>query len=186
MINLDAIHKDNIKNEPFEHLLLDFVDPKYIKSVYDEYIEHLETFNVCEYTNMVSVGRHPVQEILEEYKDEIIQKVNKLWNLDVVSISMGTNMFKGDSELDIHNDYNYDGNFYIPARGILYLNKDKVFGTHLHKDEDQPGIEVGGNPGQLLLFKVSENSWHSAGVNTNLDYRFTSNWLLNREGSPHQ
>lgn len=186
MINVDTIHKDNILNEPFEHLLLDFVDPEFIMSVYDEYVDNLTTFDVCEYTKMVSVGRHPVQEILEEYKNKIIEKVNDLWDLDIVSISMGTNMFKGDSQLDVHNDYNYDGNFSIPARGILYLNKEKVFGTHLHKDGFGEGIEAGGNPGQLLLFRVTENSWHSAGVNTTADYRFTSNWLLNREGSPHQ
>jgi len=41
-------------------------------------------------------------------------------------------------------------------------------------------------PGQLLLFKVSENSWHSAGVDIKSDFRITINWLLNREGSPHQ
>ena len=32
MINLDAIHKDNIIHEPFEYMLIDFVDADFVKS----------------------------------------------------------------------------------------------------------------------------------------------------------
>ena len=44
-------------------------------------------------------------------------------------------MFDKNRELDTHNDYNYDGNFYIPARGIIYLNDEKEFGTNIYETE---------------------------------------------------
>ena len=68
---------------------------------------------------------------------------------------------------------NVDKVYILEDRGILYINGNDCF-------------EFLQNLITNNLNKVSENSWHSAGVNTNLDYRFTSNWLLNREGSPHQ
>jgi hypothetical protein len=95
-------------------------------------------------------------------------------------------MFDENSELDTHNDYNYDGNFFIPARGIIYLNDEKIFGTSIYETERGEPTEIGGSPGQLFLFKVSKNSWHSAGKDIKSDFRITCNWLLNREGSPHQ
>ena len=129
---------------------------------------------------------HPVQELIEEYLDEIVNRINDVWNLDVVTCTQSTSLFDKTSELDTHNDYNYDGNFSIPARGIIYLNDEKVFGTNIYKEERGEPTEIGGHPGQLFLFKVCENSWHSAGVETKSDFRITCNWLLNREGSPHQ
>tara|TARA_R110000772_G_scaffold92421_13_gene189254 strand:- start:1024 stop:1590 length:567 start_codon:yes stop_codon:yes gene_type:complete len=185
MINIEAINKDNIIHEPFDHLLIDFVDADVIKSLFSEYMENLTTFGICKDTKRVAVGRHPIVDILEDYKDQIIDKVNKLWDLDVVSISMGTSMFERNSEIDTHNDYNYDGNYSIPARGILYLNDKKVFGTKIYEDQHGPGKEVGGHPGQLLLFKVSKKSFHSAGLDTKSTGRIACNWLLSRADSPH-
>jgi len=184
MINLDAIHKDNIIHEPFEYMLIDFVDADFVKSSYKKFkesysiIESFDEFNI--------LMPHPVQELLEDYKDRIVKKVNEVWDLDVVSCSMSTSMFDENSELDTHNDYNYDGNFFIPARGIIYLNDEKIFGTSIYETERGEPTEIGGSPGQLFLFKVSKNSWHSAGKDIKSDFRITCNWLLNREGSPHQ
>lgn len=183
MINLDLISKKNLNYQPFEHLLINFIDESFIKSVYDNYVENLKRFNVCKYTNIVSVSEHPVEKLLKENEHKILEKINNLWELDTVSIDMGVTLFDKNSQLDTHNDFNYDGNFSIPVRGILYLNKVKVFGTKLHQTQKDQGIEVGGNPGELLLFKVSENSWHSAGVNTDADYRIVSNWIVNSKNS---
>ncbi len=183
MINLDAIHKDNIKYEPFEHLLVDFIDADFVKSAYKEYKE--STVVVTKFDEFNNMFPHPAQDLLDQHRDEIVRRVNDLWHLDIATVSMSTAMFDKNSKLDVHNDYNYDGNFSIPARGIIYLNEEKVFGTSFHEYEDGPGKEMGGMPGQLLLFKVSPNSWHSAGVDVKSDFRITCNWLLNRVGSPH-
>ena len=186
MINIEAISKCNLIKDPFEHLLIDFIDKEYVKNIYKEYIKNLERFNVCEYTNIVSVSEHPVKPLCKKYEKQILFKINELWDLNVVSIDMGITMFDKNSELDTHNDYNYDGNFSIPVRGILYLNDEKVFGTKLHRSENDLGFEVGGFPGQLLLFKVSENSWHSAGIDTSKDERIVCNWIVNNEYSNYE
>ena len=185
MINIDAINKDNIIHEPFEYMIIDnFIDSEFIKSSYDKFKESHQVLD--KFDEFSVLYPHPVIDILEKYKQQIIDKVNEVWDLNIVTISMSTSMFDKTSELDTHNDWNYDGNFSIPARGIIYLNDKKVFGTNIHEQEDGPGKEIGGHPGQLLLFKVDENSYHSAGIDIKDDFRICCNWLLNREGSPHQ
>lgn len=195
MTNIDAINKDNIIHEPFEHMIIDnFVDSEFIKSSYEGFKKsHKVLDKFDEFSILYS---HPVIDILEEYKQQIIDKVNEVWDLNIITISMSISMFDKTSKLEPHNDYNYDGNFSIPARGILYLNKEKVFGTNIHErgslalyqsgKDLGPGKEIGGHPGQLFLFKVDENSFHSAGIDIKDDFRICCNWLLNREGSPHQ
>ncbi len=184
MINIDSINKNNLITDPFEYMCIDFVDTDFVKSAYKDYKENFEI--QTQFDEFSIVNPHPVQELLEDYKDQIVKKVNEVWDLDVVTCTMSTSMFDENSKLDTHNDYNYDGNFSIPARGIIYLNDEKIFGTNIHEDEKAPGKEIGGSPGQLFLFKVSENSYHSAGLDIKSDFRITCNWLLNREGSPHQ
>ena len=39
MINIDAINKDNIISEPFEYMLIDFVDADFVRSSYKDYKE---------------------------------------------------------------------------------------------------------------------------------------------------
>ena len=185
MTNIDAINKDNIIHEPFEHMIIDnFIDSEFIKSSYEGFKKSHKVLD--KFNEFRTLSPHPVIDILEEYRQQIIDKVNEVWDLNIITISMSISMFDKTSRLDPHNDYNYDGNFSIPARGILYLNKEKVFGTNIHEQEDGPGKEIGGHPGQLLLFKVDENSYHSAGIDIKDDFRICCNWLLNREGSPHQ
>jgi hypothetical protein len=47
---------------------------------------------------------------------------------------------------------------------VLYL--DDICGTTFHSDiTGSDPIEVGGKSNQLLLFKVSNNSFHSVGLN---------------------
>jgi hypothetical protein len=184
MINIDAIKKDNITSKPFEYMLIDFVDADFVRSSYKDYKENFEI--QTQFDEFSIVNPHPVQELLEDYEEQIVSKVNDVWDLDIVSCSMSTSMFDKNSELDTHNDYNYDGNFFIPARGIIYLNDEKEFGTNIYETERGEPTEIGGSPGQLFLFKVSKNSWHSAGKDIKSDFRITCNWLLNREGSPHQ
>ena len=184
MINIDSINKNNVITEPFEYMCIDFVDADFVKSSYKEFKENFTIHEQFDEFNILHP--HPVQEHLEAYKQQIVDKVNEVWNLDIVTVSMSTSMFDKNSKLDTHNDYNYDGNFSIPARGIIYLNDEKVFGTNIHEEERAPGKEIGGSPGQLFLFKVSANSYHSAGLDIKSDFRITCNWLLNREGSPHQ
>ena len=184
MINLDAINKHNVIKEPFEYMCIDFIDRDYVKESFNEF---KQTYKIeVEFDEFKLTSPHPVQELIDEYRDEIVNRINNVWNLDVVTCTQSTSLFDKTSELDTHNDYNYDGNFSIPARGIIYLNDEKVFGTNIYKEERGEPTEIGGHPGQLFLFKVCENSWHSAGVETKSDFRITCNWLLNREGSPHQ
>lgn len=177
MIKYNEIKKENISYNPWEHILIDdFVDPYYIKRVYSSYVGDMQILQRFEEFNIVS--SHPVQEIISVYDEILLDKINLLWNTKCTQMCISTNMFDNHSELAPHNDYNYDGKFAIPVRGILYIDQEKVFGTQMHTVEDDEGIEVGGNPGQLLLFPVSPVSFHSAGVNVKAHRRFTTNFFF--------
>ena len=152
MINLDAINKNNVIKEPFEYMCIDFIDRDYVKESFNKF---KQTYKIeVEFDEFKLTSPHPVQEFIEEYLDEIVNRINDVWNLDVVTCTQSTSLFDKTSELDTHNDYNYDGNFSIPARGIIYLNDEKVFGTNIYKEERGEPTEIGGHPGQLFLFKV--------------------------------
>lgn len=177
MIKYNEIKKENISYTPWEHILIDeFVDPYFIKTVYNEYAGNVQI--LTKHAEFNSVNTHPVQKIIAVYEEILLDKINSLWNTKCTQMRISTNMFDNQSELGPHNDFNYDGKFAIPVRGILYVDQEKLFGTHLHVDEHSEGLEYGGNPGQLLLFPVSPISFHSAGVNVKVHRRFTVNFFF--------
>ena len=80
-----------------------------------------------------------------------------MWDLDITDIYISMNSFnKKGHGLTLHNDFHEVDR--IPVRGILYCNPNKKFGTNIHGESTE---EIGGGPGDLLLIKVSEKSWHS-------------------------
>jgi len=70
MINIDAINKDNIISEPFEYMLIDFVDADFVRSSYKDYKENFEI--QTQFDEFSIVNPHPVQELLEDYKEQIV------------------------------------------------------------------------------------------------------------------
>jgi len=177
MIKYNEIKKENISYDPWEHILIDdFVDPYFIKEVYDSYVGSIQIKQKFKEFN--SVNFHPAQEIISVYDKILLDKINTLWGTKCTQLRLSTNMFDLNSELVCHNDYNYDGKFAIPVRGILYADNEKIFGTHLHVDENAEGVEYGGNPGQLLLFPVSPMSFHSAGEKSKSKHRITINFFF--------
>lgn len=166
-MKLDAIKKENIVYDPFEYILIEnFIEGLDDPKVFDDYINN---YSIIDEHDLLVGSEHPVQISLDLNRKIILQKVNETWDLNIADILLSMNLFtKKEHSLPIHNDVHKMET--IPVRGILYCNPQKVFGTTMHiSDQPSDGIikEVGGNPGDLLLFKVSENSWH--GVMTKKD-----------------
>lgn len=176
MIAFNKIDKSSLVDKPFEHMLIDFVDPTYIIGVFKPFSLDHRVLNKLEHFSTVS--SHPIEQILVHYYQQLIDKVNDIWDCGVTGVQMSTSKFDKDSKLILHNDHHCEEQ--IPVRGILYLNNAKEFGTTLFSSPNEDGIEVGGCPGQLLLFRVTENSWHSAGTENFSTSRFTSNWIFTR------
>ena len=150
------IHPNNSKQKPFDFLLIENFAPIIQDSnVYQEYIKNYSVTNG--YPEMDSISPHPVEKELQENKFAIINRVNKMWDLNITDIYISMNSFnKKGHGLTLHNDFHEVDR--IPVRGILYCNPNKKFGTNIHGESTE---EIGGGPGDLLLIKVSEKSWHS-------------------------
>ena len=176
MINIGEIDKKNLVQEPFEHMVIDFIDPTFIVGEFDKFCE--EHTVITNHEHFYTVSQHPIEKILVHYYPMLIEKVNRIWDCGVTNICMSTSKFDADSKLIKHNDFHEEES--IPVRGILYLNNVNEFGTTIH-DGDNETI-VGGNPGQLFLFRISEKSWHSAGNEPHRKQgnRYTSNWIFTR------
>lgn len=176
MIAFDKIDKSSLVDKPFEHMLIDFVDPVFIIGEFERfYCEHKI---ITKHDHFYTVSNHPIEKILVHYYQQLVDKVNNIWDCGVTGVQMSTSKFDRDSKLLLHNDYHCEEQ--IPVRGIMYLNNAKEFGTTLFNSQHDDGVEVGGYPGQLLLFRVTKNSWHSAGAENFSTSRFTSNWIFTR------
>lgn len=154
------INKSNIITQPFDYLLIENFAPMIQdQSVYDEYMQNHNVTN--EYPELSSLSTHPIEDELQINKMSIINNVNNIWDINVTDIYMAINSFnKKGHGLMPHNDFHEIDR--IPVRGILYCNPSKKFGTNIHtSDTSDPLKELGGGPGDLLLIKVAENSWHS-------------------------
>ena len=154
------INKNNSVTQPFDYLLIENFAPMIQdQSIYDEYMQNHNVTN--EYPELSSLSSHLIEDELQVNKLSIIKNVNKMWDLNVCDIYMGINSFnKKGHGLRPHNDFHEVDR--IPVRGILYCNPIKKFGTNIHtSDDSDPLKEIGGGPGDLLLIKVAENSWHS-------------------------
>ena len=154
------INKSNSVVQPFDYILIENFAPMIQdQNVYDEYMKNYSITN--DYPEMDSLSPHPVEDELQINKLSIIKNVNKMWDLNVSDIYISMNSFnKKGHGLRPHNDFHEIDR--IPVRGILYCNPSKKFGTNIHTSDDSDPLKVlGGNPGDLLLIKVAENSWHS-------------------------
>jgi len=159
-MKIAEINKSNLITQPFDYLLIEnFAPIIQDQSIYDEYMQNHNVTN--EYPELSSLSMHPLEDELQINKMSIIKNVNNIWDLRVNDIYMGINTFnKKGHGLKSHNDYHEVDR--IPIRGILYCNPTKKFGTNIHTSENSdPFKELGGGPGDLLLIKVTENSWHS-------------------------
>ena len=154
------INKSNSDTQPFDYILIENFAPMIQdQSIYDEYMQNYNILN--EYPELSSLSSHPIEDELQINKSSLIKNVNKMWDLNINDIYIGINTFnKKGHGLRPHNDFHEIDR--IPVRGILYCNPIKKFGTNIHASENSDPLKVlGGNPGDLLLIKVAENSWHS-------------------------
>ena len=188
-MKIDQISKENIKHYNLDYILID-----------DFAIDWATEENIVK-TELWS-AYHPVHEYIENNKADIISAVNTAFDVDTTNLIHGLQVFDKEDEIIPHDDYTGEllmpnGEVpytEMPIRAILYLNPEYMYGTHIHKeepgwaDEDDSrwwvhmwdkGIELGGQPGQLLIIKPNSNSWHSVGCfNTTLDNRITGNWIF--------
>ena len=134
------------------------------------------------------LSHHMIYDMLEpdSAKLDIINLVNSELELNVKRVEYSITMMTDQSGLNVHNDY-YPERIDVPARGIIYINPTKVFGTSLHDyyidetDTIMPSdncTELGGSAGDFLFFKTSPTTFHSAGFKNNPNPRFTLNLLF--------
>jgi hypothetical protein len=180
------INKSAIIKQPFEHILIDgFVNPRWVKATEDEFLATVEMHQCNEglpVTERIYTTKtpHSAQRKLFHLHNDLIKAVNETWNLNTVKLIMTENVLQSSDYIGPHNDLWYPE---IPVRGILYLNKEKKYGTHLYTMfEDYHNaiapVEVGGEPGQLLLIRVSRDSYHSVGMFSDLGDRITLNFMF--------
>lgn len=158
MIRLDQICRENVKLvNGTEYILIDdFFDPiVFEQEHYKNYLLNFFVLHELEFHKTLS--GHPLEDILNEKSLELLDKVNHVWNETCLENRTCVNLTSAPKHLPIHNDSHWAT---IPIRGILYLNE--VCGTLFHSDYmGNNSVELGGKQNQLLLFRVSENSYHS-------------------------
>jgi len=188
-MRIDQISKENIKHYNLDYILI------------DDFATDWATKENLEKTELWSQF-HPAHNYIEENKADIISAVNTAFDVNTTTLYHGLQLFNKEDEIVPHDDYQGELDLphgkvpytEMPIRAILYLNPEYMYGTHIHKeepgwaDEDDPrwwahmwdkGMEIGGQPGQLLIIRPNGNSWHSVGCfNTTLDNRITSNWIF--------
>lgn len=172
--NIDKIKKENIIKEPFEHIIIeDFVLNLHDTYLFKQYLKTMEDLSDDSYKNDGPRYVSPYFNLLELIKDsekEFTDAINEVWGVNVDGINCVNNMISRGQNLHIHNDYygKHETPNNPPVRGIIYCNPKYTFGTNIYDhDEHNECIPesmqtVGGKPGTLFLFKVSETSWHSA------------------------
>ena len=189
-MRLDLLKKENIISEPFEHLLVDNFIPN-VAGLYDAASAVADAnYDTNKGTPADKHPYHPVQEIIRDNSALLVDAVNEVWGAGIIKLFHASNLYRTNMFLNVHNDMHWPD---YPIRGVLYLDKIKVYGTHLHKSEDDAHpVEVGGEPGQLLLFMTSEKSWHSAGLlhlNIHGEKRFSYYFIFSTsllEGPPRR
>ena len=162
MFKLDQICRENVKTcHGVEYILIDdFFDPEIFDTLHNK--DFLLNYFIINdnLENIYSLSGHPLIDILNNYKDKILTAVNSVWLENCIEIKACASLMTQGNKLMIHNDIHWET---VPMRGILYLND--VCGTTFHSDfSGSDPVELGGKPNQLLLFKVSDNSYHSVGL----------------------
>ena len=181
--NIQKINKENIQHYNLDYILIDNFATEWATD------ENLKLTKDC---------WHPINTTINHHEDLILQYVNTTFDVNCKSISHGIQLLNRNQHIEPHDDATEGGDSMeyskMPIRAILYLNPTKLYGTHLHKKEPgwanpndtrwwshvwDEGMEIGGEPGQLLIIKPNTNAWHSVGLyNTIHNNRITSNWIF--------
>tara|TARA_B100000900_G_scaffold67817_1_gene53080 strand:+ start:1206 stop:1787 length:582 start_codon:yes stop_codon:yes gene_type:complete len=172
--NIDKICKENVVKYPFEYILVEkFITGLDNKEAFEKYLQSQKNLSQTEFTDDGPQHVSTYLDILEKIRqknDEIVEAINNVWNINCKYFYGVENMISAGQKLHKHNDYYGEeetpGNPFV--RGVIYCNPEYVFGTEIYEsgDHDIPFKVLGGNPGDLFLFRTGPNSWHSA-VNSN-------------------
>lgn len=181
--NIDKINHGNLNLRPFGHIIVeDFISGLDNKTMFENYLSTCQDISDSKYPTTgprYVTDYYNINDLIIEKQDQICQAINNVWDLDVDEIRSVNNMISRGQNLHIHNDYYPpEDNVYVPpVRGIVYCNPEYTFGTNIYDhDENNECIPeslqtVGGNPGTLFLFRVSDKSWHSAFNDENKSHR---------------
>jgi len=181
--NIDKINHSNLKTKPFDHIIVEnFITGLDNKTMFENYLSTCKDISDQNYPPdgpRYVTNYYNVNELITEKQDLICQAINNVWNVNVDEIRAVNNMISKGQNLTIHNDYYppEDDMYVPPVRGIVYCNPEYTFGTNIYDhDENNECIPdsiqtVGGQPGTLFLFRVSDKSWHSALNTENKSHR---------------
>lgn len=195
--SIEKINKKNIQHYNLDYILIDNFATEWATAENLKLTKFKRTPIINE-NQPSSGGHHPINATINHHNDLILQYVNTAFDVNCKSITNAIQLFNRNQHIEPHDDSTEWGGCMeyskMPIRAILYLNPTKLYGTHLHKKEPgwakpndtrwwshvwDEGIEIGGEPGQLLIIKPNTNSWHSVGLyNTIHDNRITSNWIF--------
>lgn len=132
------------------------------QEIHDQFLKTVILENEHPGTLTIKTYDHPALNFIESKRNMLLDLVNLTFNLNVDEIAIGGTCIQYPNGLLCHND-EYDKK--VVARGIVTINPTMVFGTNTYSNEyaDNP-LELGGEPGDLFIFKVSADSWHGAGL----------------------
>ncbi len=160
IMKIDQISRENIKLcHGTEYILIDdFFDVGLFTQLHNKFL--LDYVIKHDFGDICSLSGHPLVDELFKQETKILNAVNTVWQETCIENKASATLMKPGKKLNIHNDSHWET---VPIRGVLYLND--VCGTTFHSSiyADNP-IEIGGKANQLLLFKVTENSFHSVGL----------------------
>lgn len=161
-MKIDQICRENVKTcHGTEYILIDnFFDPELFDIEHKKYLLDYFILN-DKLQDVLSLSGHPLVDLIHQSEDKILTAINNVWYKNCKVIRASPSLMLAENKLPIHHDSHWET---VPIRGILYLND--VCGTTFHSDiyGNHP-IDIGGKPNQLLLFKVSDTSLHSVGLN---------------------
>ena len=177
-MKIDQICRENVKTcHGTEYILIDnFFDPELFDIEHKKYLLDYSIIN-DKLQDVLSLSMHPLIIILQQHESELLSAINHVWNENCKVNKASPALMLAGNSLQIHSDTHWET---VPIRGVFYLND--VCGTTFHSDVyGSNPIEIGGKPNQLLLFKVSESSYHSVGLyNNDLKDRFTITMMFDK------
>lgn len=176
-MKIDLICKENVKKyHDIEYILIDdFFNHDIFETLHKKYLLEYTVINKLGHHYVLS--GHPLMDILYINQDKMLAAVNNVWQETCVENKTAVTLMPPHLTLPIHNDQHWET---VPVRGILYLNG--ICGTTFYSDyKGSDPMIVGGKPNQLLLFKISEKSYHSAGTeNLNRTDRFVITMMFDK------
>lgn len=161
MFNWSKITKENIQQcFSTKYILIDnFIDQTQLESLHNIFLESDK--DLCSDNNeLLTIDGHPILDEIRKQEKRFVNLINDVWNEKCKRMKTIVNLMTSNHVLPIHEDSFWTN---VPVRGILYLNG--IYGTHFHRTVNgREIVELGGKPGQLLLFKIHNDSLHSAGL----------------------